>query len=91
MPLGDEKHNQIYKELVNILGPDCVEDDPAVMEAFYRDGLTPQFLSRGRAEFIVLPGSTDDVQQNNNCQNKSRLGTKKTANLSLVFLSALFL
>ncbi len=63
MPLGDEKHNQIYQELINILGPDYVEDDLAVMEAFYRDGLTPQFLSRGRAEFIVLSGSTDDVQQ----------------------------
>jgi hypothetical protein len=63
VPLGDEKHNQIYKELVNILGPDYVEDDPAVMEAFYRDGLSPLFVSRGRAEFIVLPGNTGDVQQ----------------------------
>jgi len=63
MPLGDEKHNLIYRELVNILDPDYVEDDPAVMEAFYRDGLTPAFMSKGRAEFIVLPGSTEDVQQ----------------------------
>jgi len=63
MPLGDEKHRLIYEELVNILGPDYVEDDPAVMEAVYRDGLTASFMARGRVEFIVLPGSTEDVRQ----------------------------
>lgn len=63
MPRGDEKHKLIYDELVNILGPEWVEDDPAVMEAFYRDGNTPSTASKSRAEFIVLPGSTEDVQQ----------------------------
>jgi hypothetical protein len=63
VPLGDEKHTLIFNELVNILGNDYVEDDPAIMEAFYRDGLTPQFMSRGRAEFIVLPENTGDIQQ----------------------------
>lgn len=63
MPLGDEKHKLIYEELVNILGPDYVSDDPAVMEAFSRDIFTPSGMSKNRTEFIVLPGSTEDVQQ----------------------------
>ena len=63
MPLGDEKHNLICKELVNILGEDYVEDDPAVMEAFYRDYYTPVSGPKARLEFWVLPGSTEDVQQ----------------------------
>lgn len=63
MPLGDEKHKLIYEELVNILGEDYVEDDVAVMEAFSRDALSPTYTTKGRAEFIVLPGSTEDVQQ----------------------------
>jgi hypothetical protein len=63
MPFGDEKHNLIYQELVNILGPDYVSDDPAVVEAYYRCGLTPALSTKGRSEFIVLPGSTEDVQK----------------------------
>jgi len=63
MPLGDEKHKLIYDELVNILGSDYVSDDPAVMEAYKRESQTPTFLIRGKPEFIVLPGSTADVQQ----------------------------
>lgn len=63
MPLGDEKHNLIYEELVNILGEEYVEDDPAIMEAFSRDALSMSYSTEGRAEFIVLPGSTEDVQQ----------------------------
>jgi len=62
MPLGDEKHKLIYEELVNILGLDYVEDDPAVMEAFSRDHGMPT-VQKERVEFIVLPGSTEDVQQ----------------------------
>ena len=34
MPYGDEKHNLIYQELVNMLGEEYVEDDPTVMQAF---------------------------------------------------------
>src|SRR4030042_709471 len=63
MPFGDEKHNQIYQELVNVLGPDYVSDDPAVVEADARCGLTPALSTKGRSEFIVLPGSTEDVQK----------------------------
>jgi len=61
MPLGDEKHTLIYRELVNILGTDYVSDDPAVMEAFGRSSWQPKHQMR--PEFIVLPGSTEDVQQ----------------------------
>jgi len=63
MSLGDEKHKLIYQEMVNILGAEYVSDDPAVMEAYSRESQTPSFATRGRAEFIVLPGSTEDVQQ----------------------------
>jgi len=63
MPLGDEKHKIIYKELVNILGEEYVEDDPAVMETFYRDYYSPVGGSKARLEFWVLPGSTEYVQQ----------------------------
>jgi len=64
MPLGDEKHRLIYDELVNILGADYVSDDRAVAEAYSREAQTPSFATKKRrAEFIVLPGSTEDVQQ----------------------------
>jgi len=63
MPYGDEKHQLIYKELVNILGERYVEDDKAVMEAYYRDALCLPEACQGRHEFVVLPGSVEDVQQ----------------------------
>jgi hypothetical protein len=63
MPYGDEKHNLIYQELVNVLGPDYVSDDPGVLEAYYRCGLSPALACKGRSEFVVLPGSTEDVQK----------------------------
>ena len=63
MPLGDEKHQRIYEELVNILGPDYVSDDPAVMEAYNRESQTPTFMLKEKPEFVVLPESTEDVQQ----------------------------
>lgn len=63
MTLGDEKHGLIYDSLVQLLGPDYVSDDRAVVEAYSRESQTPSFLTRGRAEFIVLPGSTEDVRQ----------------------------
>ena len=61
MPIGDEKHKLIYQELVNILGADHVAHDPAIMEAFRRSFTTP--FNPTRPEFIVLPGSTEDIQQ----------------------------
>jgi len=63
MPLGDEKHKLIYDELVNILGADYVSDDRAVTEAYSRESQTFTQLTKGRAEFVILPGSTEDVRQ----------------------------
>jgi glycolate oxidase len=63
MPFRDEKHKLIYNELVNVLGPNYVSDDPAVMETYNRESQTPTFLIRGKPEFVVMPGSTEDVQQ----------------------------
>jgi len=62
MPLGDEKHKLIYDELVNILGSEYVSDDRGVMEAYSRESQSLSFLTRGRYEFVALPGSTEDVQ-----------------------------
>lgn len=63
MPYGDEKHQLIFNELVNILGERYVEDDKAIMEAYYRDALTLSEAAHGRHEFIVLPETVEDVQQ----------------------------
>ncbi len=62
MPLGDEKHQTIYEELVNLLGEEYVEDDPAVMEGFYRDFYSAVTIEAPRLEFWVLPGSVEDIQ-----------------------------
>jgi len=79
MPLGDEKHKLIYDELVNILGSDYVSDDPAVMECYSRESQTPTFLIRGKPEFIVLPGSTEDVQQIFRLANRYQFPTSVVA------------
>jgi len=64
MPLGDEKHNLIYQELVNTLGPEYVKDGPATLRAYSRDMFGVSVLRRKRGpEFIVLPGNTGDVQE----------------------------
>jgi hypothetical protein len=63
MPIGDEKHTLIYNELVNILGPVFVSNDSAMMEAYSRESQTPSLMTKGRAEFIVMPGSTADVRE----------------------------
>jgi len=63
MPLGDQKHSAIYEDLVNILGAEYVTDDPAVIEAYSRESQSVAPLIKGKPEFIILPGSTEDVQQ----------------------------
>jgi len=63
VPLGDEKHKQIFDELVNTLGADYVSGDPAVMNAYSRDFYAWSAFRKSYPEFIVLPGSTEDVQQ----------------------------
>ncbi|MEW6141833.1 MAG: hypothetical protein AB1597_01565 [Chloroflexota bacterium] len=62
MPRGDEKHNLILQELTNILGKNYVSDDPSVLLAYSRESQTPTFRTRLLPEFIVLPGSTNDIQ-----------------------------
>ncbi|MFC2003000.1 FAD-binding oxidoreductase [Chloroflexota bacterium] len=63
MPPGDEKHKLIYEELVNVLGPSYVSDDLAVTEAYSRDFYALSVLRKRSPDFVVLPGSTEDVRQ----------------------------
>jgi len=63
MPPGDAKHQLINRELINVLGPANVSDDPLVLEAYSRESQAPGQLTRVRAEFVVLPGSTEDIQR----------------------------
>ena len=55
-------HKDIYKSLFNILGPERISDDPAVMEAYTRDILPPGILNPSAPEFVALPASTKEVQ-----------------------------
>jgi len=64
MPLGDEKHNLIYQELVNILGPEHISDGPVTLRAYSRSTFAAATLNRNRrAEFIALPENTEDIQK----------------------------
>ena len=63
MPRGDEKHQRIYEGLVNILGAGHVTDDLAVTETYSRDFYAASVLRRRSPDFVVLPGSTEDVRQ----------------------------
>ncbi len=63
MPIDDEKHRKICRALASVLGADNVSDDPAITESYTRESQTPAFATRMRAEFIVLPGDTQDVRQ----------------------------
>lgn len=89
MPLGDGKHQLIYEELVNVLGEEHVEDDPAVLEAFSRESQMSIASSRTRVEFIVLPGSTEDVQAVYRLANRYRFPVSVTSTgLSLATCNA---
>jgi len=85
MPIGDEKHKLIYDELVNVLGSDYVSDDRAVMEAYSRESQSPSFMTQGRYEFIVLPGSTADVQQIMRLANRYKFPTSVFSTGLLLF------
>ena len=63
MPLGDERHRLIYEELVNVLGEDNISDQPAIMQTYSRDYTAWSTSVRRRPEFVVLPGSTEDIQE----------------------------
>jgi len=59
----DNKHRLIYETLVDILGSRYVSDDRGVAEAYGRERQTPASLSKGRPEFVVMPGDIGDIQQ----------------------------
>jgi len=59
----EEKRKLIYDGLVNILGPRYVSNDPGISEAYAREWQTATYMTKGRAEFVVLPASTEDVQK----------------------------
>jgi len=64
MPYGDDKHNQIFSALCDVLGAANVSDSPSVMKAYSRDMFALSTLRRKRGpEFVVLPGNTEDVRQ----------------------------
>jgi glycolate oxidase len=64
MPYGDEKHNLIHQELVNILGEDNVRNGTATMTAYSRCLFAVSTLNRKRKpEFVVLPKNTEDIQR----------------------------
>jgi len=63
MPFGDEKHSQIFQALVDVLGEDYVSDAPIVMQAYHRDYTCWGNSARRAPEFVVLPGSTEDVKK----------------------------
>jgi FAD binding domain len=63
MPRGDEKHKRIMTHLSGVLGEKYISDDTAVLEAYSRESQTPSSQTRLRAEFVALPGSSEDVRQ----------------------------
>ena len=58
------EHQQILKALQAALGEDNVKDNPATVNAYWGDWLPPKTLEQSMwPEFVVMPGSTFDVQQ----------------------------
>ncbi|MHA1262316.1 MAG: FAD-binding oxidoreductase [Candidatus Freyarchaeota archaeon] len=55
-------HQLVYELLVEIVGPDYVSDDPAVLEAYSRTGWVLGRKKKRRPGFVVLPGSVEEVQ-----------------------------
>ncbi len=63
MPQTDSKHNLIIRELVLVLGEDFVSDDPGVTEAYSRDFYAGSYTARIKPEFILMPGTAEDVRR----------------------------
>jgi glycolate oxidase len=59
----DDKHKLIYDELINILGNENVYDDPGGLFAYTRDYTDNYMKPMPRADFVVMPGDTEDVQK----------------------------
>lgn len=62
---------EAYKEIESIIGPENISEDPAVLDSYACHatfvGVPMQGFTRSvwwrRADAVVLPGSTDEVQQ----------------------------
>lgn len=54
----------VYRELEDILGPENISEDPAILDGYAFQPLGGVHLGRyfTRPEAVVLPGSTEDVQ-----------------------------
>jgi len=57
-----KKHLEIKEALIRILGPEWVSDEPEITQAYSRDWTAPGILEPRRPEFVVLPGSVEDVR-----------------------------
>ena len=51
---------KLKQELIEAIGEEWVEDDPAVLTCYFRDIST---IKSPRPNLVVLPGSTEDVQK----------------------------
>ena len=58
----------VYQALAEVVGPRFVSDDPAIREAYSKDGSFPALMKKynkdplGIPDLVVLPGSTEEVQ-----------------------------
>ncbi len=59
----DDKHKLICDELVNLLGVDYVLDDPAGLLAYTRDWNWIVAGEMQPADFVVMPGSSEEIQK----------------------------
>lgn len=57
-----EDHEEVKRALEGIVGFEYVSDDPAVLEAYSKTSRPDIILNIIRPEFVVLPGSAEEVQ-----------------------------
>jgi glycolate oxidase len=55
-------HNEVKRALEEIVGPEYVSDDPAVLESYSKTSRPDIILNIIRPEFVILPGSADEVE-----------------------------
>ena len=60
--MSQEKHDIIKQALTDLLGPENVTDNKAVLVAYTRDFLPPGVLEHYPPEFVALPGNTQEVK-----------------------------
>ncbi|PIU55899.1 MAG: hypothetical protein COS88_03620 [Chloroflexi bacterium CG07_land_8_20_14_0_80_51_10] len=66
---------EVYQALESIVGPENISDDPAICEADTKGGFGEFMLDRGamRPAAVLLPGSTEEVQQIVKVANRYKL------------------